>query len=559
MNPSSNLPFRLSPVSALWMVIALAAFLRLWGISYGLPHVYWTDEYHEVMRAMELGSGGFNLERTGKGGFYLLLFLEYGLYFVALKLTGVIHSTREFAELFVKDPSAFYLIGRITAAAVGCATVGFVYALGRQGYRAGVGLVAALFLAVNILHVDLSHRVGVDVPMTLFATMALYFGVRIAQGGSRRDYVIAGLCAALATTTKLPGIVVLLPLLIAHGYNVRGRANPIAEWISSRDVWIAFFVFFAVWVATNPGIVIASDYFSLFTSAPDTLAEDMVEGAVRPNLWLYYLDAMRESMGWPLALTSVAGVAYAAWRRTPADVMLLAYAAINYVAISSTTSEWLYFPRYTLPIIVVLAVLGARGVLDALERVPGKRIAAILAMAVLAGVPLAGAMQYSMSLTRPDTRTQAKAWIESNIPPGSRVLIEGGKISASRLTVPLEDSRDSLERRIEYWSETEPRQAKYLALKREVHAGGGYDLELVKVKAVEPFEEYVGRGVDFFVVRPDFFTGSRKAASGSAELLAELRRNEHVRLLEQFSPEALGSQGPVIEVYAYSRPGTDAR
>ncbi len=73
---------------ALFLVLGLACLLRLWGTWYGLPYSYYDDEYHEVMRALELGMGGFNFERTGKGGFYFLLFLEYGLYYVSLKAPG---------------------------------------------------------------------------------------------------------------------------------------------------------------------------------------------------------------------------------------------------------------------------------------------------------------------------------------------------------------------------------------------------------------------------------------------------------------------------------------
>ena len=78
------------------IVVAIAVALRLWGIDYGLPFVYWTDEYHEVMRAMELGAGGFNFGRTSKGGFYLLLFFEYAIYYVFLR---VLESSRPLKSL----------------------------------------------------------------------------------------------------------------------------------------------------------------------------------------------------------------------------------------------------------------------------------------------------------------------------------------------------------------------------------------------------------------------------------------------------------------------------
>jgi dolichyl-phosphate-mannose--protein O-mannosyl transferase len=143
---------------------------------------------------------------TKKGGLYYLLFAEYGIYFVALKLSGAIASTKEFAELFVRDPSMFYLMGRATTALFGSATVLAVYALARQVYRAPAALLAAIFLAVNVLHVDLSHRVNVDVLMTLLAVVSLYFAMRITTDGMRRDYLLAALFAGLAATTKITAI-----------------------------------------------------------------------------------------------------------------------------------------------------------------------------------------------------------------------------------------------------------------------------------------------------------------------------------------------------------------
>jgi hypothetical protein len=541
----------------LWGLLGFALLVRLWGIDYGLPFVYWTDEYHEVMRAMELGAGGFNLERTGKGGFYFLLFVEYGIYFVVLKLGGVVDSTRQFAELFVKDPSVFYLLGRTTAAVFGAATVAFVYRLGRNAYDWRVGLAAAAFLAVNVLHADLSHRVGVDVPMTLFATMALFYGVRIAESGGRRNYVLAGLCAGLATTTKLPGIAVLLPLLVAHGYNAARTGNSPKQWALSGNVWIAFAIFLFVWVGTNPGVLFTGDFLSVYVSADASagLEEVAGEGAPlapgRPNLWWFYVAVLRESMGWPLFILALTGVGYAAWKRGPADIMLLVYGLANFVAIAGTVSGDLYYPRYTLPIIVCLSVLAARFALAIAggERRWGGPVA--LTVVVLAGcaLPLVATLKHSYSLTRPDTRTLAKDWLDANLPPGAKVLIEGGKIAPSRLTVQLQDSRESLDRRIEYWKGVEPRQARFLQVRRGVHEGGGYDLELVRAENILEVDDYLRAGVDYFVIRPDTFSGARKAGDRSVRFLQSLRSDERIELIARFGADDDLRQGPPIEVY----------
>ena len=541
----------------LWVVLGLALAIRLWGIGYGLPFIYWTDEYHEVMRALELGSGNFNFARTGKGGFYLLLFVEYGFYYVLLKLSGAISTAQDFAEQFVRDPSVFYLMGRVTAALFGCATVAVAYFLARHAYKASTGVLAALFLAFNFVHVDLSHRVGVDVPMTLFAALALYFGIRVASKGQRRDYLLAGLCAALATTTKLPGILVLLPLLIAHTYHIFGSPGAPHRWLTSRALWLAVAVFFVVLGITNPGILLHFDVLSLFTApSQEMLDEGSIDAAAgissasRPNLFFFYLSVLQTSMGWPLFALSVVSVGFAIWKHRPSDVILLSYALLNYLAISSTSSEFLYYPRYALPIIVVLAVLAGRALAELILVTPRWRTAILAgSTCILVVVPFTESVKYSFSLTQTDTRTLAKEWFDAHVPARSRVFIEGTKISASRLTVQLADSRESIERRIAYWKVKEPRQAKFLEIKRAVYEGGGYDLELVKVAAVAPLDEYAARGVEYFVIRPDSFMGSRKAASGSSRLVSALRSDARVQLLRRFEPRSGLQPGPPIEIY----------
>lgn len=552
----------------LWLLLGLALFIRLWSIGYGLPHIYWADEYHEVMRALGLGAGDVNLEKIRKGGFYLLLFFEYGLYFVALKLTGIISNTKDFAEMFVRDPSALYVIGRVTAALFGSATVAAVFYLGRLAFRTSAGMFAALFLAINVLHVDLSHRVGVDVPMTLFAMLTLYFGLRIVTDGRRRDYLLAGLCAALATTTKLPGILLILPLLIAHTYRVVATPGGPIRWFLSRDLWLAVGIFMLVLTVTNPGILIRFDYASLYSASSDypsidpsasgeMLDDNAVDAAAfdaftRPNLYLYYLNVLQTSMGWPLFALAMVSVGYALWKRRPADVILLSYASIHYLAISSTPSDVLFYPRYSVPIIAVLAVLAGRALSDLIILIPRWRAAVVASLVVaLLAWPLTHVITSTYTLTQTDTRTLAKEWFDANVPTGSKVLIEGSKTAAARNTAPLIDTRESLERRIAYWKVQEPRQAKYLEVRRDVHEGGGYELELVRLDSMAPFDDLTARGVEYFVVRPDYFIGTRKTKSGSARLLSRLRSDPRVKLLKRFEAEDGARPGPTIEIYRF--------
>lgn len=549
-----------------WGVIVIAIVVRLWGTWYGLPFSYHKDEYHEVMRALSLGAGSFDLDRTTKGGFYFVLFFEYGIYYVVLKLSGAVASPLEFAQNFARDPTAFYLMGRMTAVVAGSFTVLLAFLLARRAYSVAAGVLAAIFLAINALHIDLSRVIGVDVPMTMLVACSLLFAWRVAEYGRTSDYLLASLFAALATTTKLPGVIVLVPLLMAHSYAIQRESGGIRAWLSKRDFWFAAAVFLVVLVATNPGILFKSGYLSLFTETAGGNGKEGVDAETayfvreRPNLYLYYLFVVRDSMGWPLFILGLASLAFALLRRTPLDLMLVVFALINYLAISSTTSDVLYYPRYALPIIFVFAVLAGRFLDETIGFASRWRsLVTIGALMLCAGPPIAQAMVTMNALARPDTRTLAAEWFEKNVPTGSHVLIESGKITADRATVPLRDSVAALERRIAHWRLVEPKQARYLELKLATHQGGGFNLELADLDEIASIEEYSQRGIEYFVVRPAYFLASRRAGTGSAALIRDLRSDSRVTLLKRFEGDTRTQLGPTIEIYRLSRKLSSSR
>lgn len=547
----------------LLLIVAVGLALRLWGIDFGLPYSYANDEYHEVMRALELGSGRMNLERTGKGGFYFVLLVEYGVYFLWLKLVGVVDSAADFALEFVRDPSAFYFMGRFTAAVIGASTIAIVFCLTRKAYSVRAALLAAVLLCVNTLHIDLSHRIGVDVPMTCLATAALLFAVRIAENGSAADYRWGALFAALAMSTKLPGIVLIVPLLLAHTYHVRAAGGGSGRWLLNRDLWLAAVLFAAVVVITNPGILLHSNPLALFLDGSGGDASDvdeqdsgdmLYEG--RPNLFTFYLWVLLQSMGWPLFLVALGSVAYALWRRTPADLILISFALVFYLLISITTSEILYYPRYVLPVLAVLTILSGRllGELWQMSRLTHHPAVALTIIVALIAVPTVRSVQGNQLLAGTDTRTLAKEWMEAHVPQGAKVFIEGLKIKPIKSTAQLKDSAENIRRRIEYWKPREPKQARFLELELQVLEGKTFDLELVRRSEIRSFAHYESVGVEYFVVRPDALLKSRRSDQQGVLLLRALRSDSRVSMVQGFYPDRRRTPGPIIEVYRLKRP-----
>ncbi|MGH8249934.1 MAG: ArnT family glycosyltransferase [Steroidobacteraceae bacterium] len=565
MNPGIPMQSAFTARDRLVLIVVLAGALglRLLGVQYGLPFLFITDEYHEVMRAMQLGSGSFNFGRTGKGGLYLLLFVEYGVYFLILKLQGVVDTAMDFARQFTRDPSAFYLMGRVTVALFGTWTVLLIALASREAFSRRAGILAALFLSVNILHAHLSRVAVVDVVMTCFLTGALLFAFKIANRGLPRDYLWAAVFAALATTTKIPAILLVVPLIIAHVYNIRRTGGGLGGMLRYRAFWIAVAVFAAILISTNPGIVPGiGNYVGLFVgdegASAALLDEEYVAPTVeRPNLFLYYFLALQESMGWPLFVVCLAGLGYGLWRRTSADVLLASFGLLFYLAIAGTSSDHLYYTRYALPVVAVLIMLGGR-LIDLAWRsssAPG-RVAIALATGLVAALPLYETAVRGWVLTQADTRALARDWIDKNLPQGSRIYIEGAKIAPVRSTVPLQDSAENIKRRIEYWKVAEPRQAEFLKLRLQVLEGATFNLELAPLTGTEPLAAYRNKAVNYFVIVPDRYLQSRNSNVNSARLLKELRGADDVALIKRFDADPR-RPGPTIEIYGLEPVATD--
>jgi hypothetical protein len=543
-------------------LLACALGLRVWGIWFGLPHVFHNDEGFEIVRALQLGTGEYNFTRITKGGYFYLLFVEYGFLFIGLLAFGIIGSPAEFGEYYVKDPSAFYLIGRATTAVIGTLTVYMVYRLGRIAYSTSVALFAAALLAFNILHSYLSHLTTVDIPLALLTTVSLYFAVKMALDGNHKNYWWAALFAALATTTKIPAVLLLVPMVIAHCYFVSNRGGTPGQYFFSKHLWQAAAIYLVCYAILTPGIVI---YFEQVLSMGLTkfaggteVAADLGEDGLDPaspranlNLFVYYYQAIVDSMTWPIFAVSAAGIAYAIWKHRPVDVILVSFAIVVYVVMSSATHEHHFFPRYMAPALPIFAVLGGRLLGDLAGLFPERRQKVLVpaVIVLLAAWPAAEIAAYNNAMLKPDTRAIAREWFDANIPPGSKVFIEGSRTAVSNATIPLQNSAENLKDSIEFYRDSEPGRAKYFRMALKTLSGSSYDLVGVQGDDLRELQYYKDAGVQYFVLRPDKYGGSALRYHWP-EIVEDIRSDPDIELVKRFEPsEATSGRSPLLEIY----------
>ncbi len=198
----------------LGVVLTVAFLLRVYGVGFGLPHLYYWDEPSVVERAIRFGSGDLNPHFFYYPGLYMyVLFGAIGTFFVGGWLLGRFASPTDFAVASIADPTGVYLTARLTTAVVGTLCVLMTYQVGRRYLGRRTGLAGAAFLAVAVLSSTHSHIAITDVPQSFFILAALLPLEGIMARGRWRDYLWCGALIGLGAATKyLAGLLMVAAL-----------------------------------------------------------------------------------------------------------------------------------------------------------------------------------------------------------------------------------------------------------------------------------------------------------------------------------------------------------
>lgn len=407
--------------------------LRLFAIGHGLPHQYVPDESTMVGGALRMGATQ-SLQPSTFIYPALLMYLFAGEYLGLLvvgRLTGLFASIAHFKECAFTDPTLFYLLPRLAIALIGAATIPLTYWVGRRLYGPWPAVVAAVLVAVSVMHVQMSHQARHWVPISFWALTVLWASLNIAERGRRRDYIFAGLLVGLTASTSFNGFLLMAIPLTAHWVHIRKRDIPIRNYRYHLPMFMTIMLAPVVFFALNPYILLQLDRFVSFHSHGDSSIGGQIVG--------HYSNFFQEKNGFTFfahatvtyepAITILGFIGAAlALRRFPftAPVVLL-YPIFHYFMFATTSPS--LEQRYMLPGVVLWALpaglAGAELAKWALGKGSRLRVsitaAVIVFIVILVSIP---SLRYDELLARPDTRTLAKEWIEKNIPAGSDIAVE---------------------------------------------------------------------------------------------------------------------------------------
>ena len=406
-------------LAALAALLAVAATLRLWGITWGLPDAthlfsYHPDEYHSLRGLFSLLLGDLNPHFFNYGSLYLYLVgaTVFLLHPGAAPDAWLAQLTQGGAQPLLRT---WTLDARLVSVAAALVTVYLVFLLGRRLLHPGAGLLAAGLVAVLPLHVLLSHYGTVDVTLTMFVVLSLYLSVLYVQQPGWSTLLWAGVAAGLAASTKYNGALVLIAPLLAAGIGEarRGRLAPVAG--RCLGALAAAGVAFAL---TSPYTLLA------WSEARQSLAFElghMAQGeslavAAEPSALLFHVKhLLAPGMGLAL-LAGVAGAVEVVRRRRREAYPLVVFCGVWLVALSLANVR---YPRYELPLAVTLAVLAPLALSGLSRRVQVGGAGLLLAGCLLWTLPLCA------RLGGPDPHQQALEYVLRQSTPEQTVGVLG--------------------------------------------------------------------------------------------------------------------------------------
>ena len=413
-------------------ILLTALVIRVWGVNYDLPYIYHPDEpiyitiAQGIFKTGDLNPHFFNYPSL----FFYINAIAYIPYYWAGKLAGVFQMpsnieaplTIVMGVTRVQKPS-FVLLGRMLTILFSIGTVGLTYKAGKQLTKQIFPAVIASFLmAISLGNVTNSRYITPDTYVVFFASASLLASLKVYQRGGKWDYIIAGICIGLTASSKYNGVLVILPLILAH-FSRYGRAV-----LRHSGIYLAFLFVIMAFVFTTPfSIIDFSSFLQDITYEGHHYATGHV--GMDGHSFVWYIKFMWQTGG-IIYFLAFFEIIRGLISRSKEILILAIFPVVYFVFISSLAVR---NDRTFLPLTPFLFVLASSFLsfgMTQIKNIPGKmlRYFSYAAIATLICLMLFYPMNVTISdtinLTQSDSREVSRKWIEDSIPAGSKIAVE---------------------------------------------------------------------------------------------------------------------------------------
>lgn len=409
---------------ALLAIGAVAAALRFWNLTQGLPGLLHPDE-GPVLDAVKriMMSGSLHPRFFIYPALQIYLTAAAGAFaYPAAALAGAAHGWSHYCL----NEAWLATVGRAVVALFGLGTVFVAYAVGKRMHSTAAGLAGAALLAVCPYHALDTRYSNVDVPMAFWVLVTVWACVSYARTPRPRTLWLGALAAGAAGATKYLGLLFVFPIGVAALTSPRPQS-----WhdVLRRVAWSAALA----GVAATCFLALAPYTLIDYPSFAETMAHEARYGYqsqfgwdLSPRGLVYHrytyqlLASLPFCLGFGAYLMSIWGVA-CVWRHCPRTRWAFLVAVVGYFALVGSLEH--IFPRYLLPLLPLLCVAGGVG-WATLAASPSRGLRTGGLVLAVAAVLHAGAMTFTMVWgMSPHVGSLAERWLAARVPTGSTVAM----------------------------------------------------------------------------------------------------------------------------------------
>ena len=386
-------------------IIAGAAFLRLSGVSYGLPLRLVADEPQYILTGLLMVQEGVLVPPDYLRDFDKLLYSPPHVIYLFLLPFWFL---RYWVETNTLTP--YFIAARLISVGAGLLAIYFTYQAARRLWpeHKAPAFFSAYFLATSILAIAGSSSAR----HWPFATLLAIFGFAT-LADSRRAFSVRYLRVAIIAGIGM-GINQVVGALTAvatawYFFVERGSARRLlsAPWFwASSGLFVAltalpFFLFSQSFLGVGKKLWSYAPTLGGFLAAPVVFFAPMAKS--EPVLLLFVL------------------IGFAAlWRASRRLFWVLLAIIIGYAELFRLAYFFQHrFLSIIVPFLALVAGFGAAAVLDGSPRRRWRSL--VIGMLLL--VPLIVSLRFAYLLFHDDSRALARAWFERHIPEGSRVIV----------------------------------------------------------------------------------------------------------------------------------------
>lgn len=405
----------LSKSSFKWLVLILllGTLIRVSVLQWGLPNQshfnpYYCDEYYPILlfQNMDPGNLDFNPRDFRNPTFF------YYQIAAALKLSevmGIVTLTSD-KGFYLKNPremAKIYLVGRSLVMLYSLLCIVLLFFLVKEIYGSGPGLIASFLFSVAPLAIYSSSVQEISTPLCFWIGILLFSAIKSINTKSHKWFMMACAIYGLAMSTKYLAAPLLLVLVYSHFVVTRRLLS--TKLLIGGLLSIVGFIFGSPYIIVEIGRF-AGEFMDVFGGS----------GLTNSRIWNFSPGHLGYTLGWPLFLTSLVGLAIGLKRKEHPAIIL---GSMTFLFLFLYGRATVIVSRYYILPIFFLLPFGSKIIYELMYSVKNGTLIqkgwVSLVVLIIVGPTLAHTASITATLNQKnDPRRLSSDWIKENISPG---------------------------------------------------------------------------------------------------------------------------------------------